>query len=67
MKSKFSNTLNENLNQTNKKTNKNISKLHLKKIFYLFIFRGRGRDGEREGKKHQCVVDSRAPGSGGLT
>ena len=25
-------------------------------IFYLFIFRQRGREGEREGEKHQCVV-----------
>ena len=24
--------------------------------FYLFIFRERGREGEREGEKHQCVV-----------
>ena len=24
------------------------------KIFYVFIFRERGREGEREGKKHQC-------------
>ena len=30
----------------------------LKKIFYLFIFRQRGREGEREGEKHQCVVTS---------
>ena len=29
--------------------------------FYLFIFRQRGREGEREGKKYQCVVVSRAP------
>ena len=27
----------------------------------LFIFRERGRDGEREGEKHQCVVASSAP------
>ena len=26
------------------------------KHFYLFIFRERGREGEREGEKHQCVV-----------
>ena len=25
----------------------------------LFIFRERGREGEREGEKHQCVVASR--------
>ena len=28
---------------------------------YLFIFRERGREGEREGEKHQCVVASHAP------
>ena len=30
------------------------------KIFYFFIFRERGREGEREGEKHQCVVGSQA-------
>ena len=34
--------------------------------FYLFIFRERGREGEREGEKHQCVVASRAPPTGDL-
>ena len=34
------------------------------KIFYLFIFRERGREGEREGEKHQCVVASHAPPTG---
>ena len=29
--------------------------------FYLFIYRERGRKGEREGEKHQCVVASQAP------
>ena len=29
------------------------------KRFYLFIFREEGREGEREGEKHQCVVASR--------
>ena len=33
---------------------------------FIFIFRQRGREGEREGKKHQCVVASRAPPTGGL-
>ena len=34
---------------------------------YLFlIFRDRGREGEREGEKHQCVVASHAPLTGGL-
>ena len=35
-------------------------------IFYLFIFRERGREGEREGEKHQCVVVSHAPHTGDL-
>ena len=34
--------------------------------FFKFIFRERGREGEREGEKHQCVVASRAPGTGDL-
>ena len=29
--------------------------------FYLFILRERGREGERGGKKHQCVIASYAP------
>ena len=37
-----------------------------KKGFYLFIFRERGREGEREGDKHQCVVASRASPTGDL-
>ena len=32
----------------------------LKRI-YLFIYRERGREGEREGKRHQCVVASQTP------
>ena len=32
----------------------------------LFIFRDRGRKGEREGEKHQCVVASQAPHMGDL-
>ena len=36
----------------------------LKKTFYLFIFRERGREGEREGEKHQCA--SCAPPTGDL-
>ena len=32
-----------------------------KDFIYLFIFRRRGREGEREGVKHQCVVASHAP------
>ena len=34
--------------------------------FYLFIFRERGREGEREGEKHQCVVTSHVPRTGDL-
>ena len=39
--------------------------IHLKeKGFYLFIFRGRER--EKEGEKHQCVVASHTPPTGDL-
>ena len=38
--------------------------LYLFKRFYLFIFRERGREREREGMKHQCVVASHAPPTG---
>ena len=31
------------------------------KIIYLFILWQRGREGEREGEKHPCVVASRVP------
>ena len=31
------------------------------KDFYLFIFREKGREGERDGEKYQCVVASHAP------
>ena len=34
--------------------------------FYLFIFRQRGREGEREREKHQCVVASHVPPTGDL-
>ena len=36
------------------------------KTFYLFILRERGKVGETEGEKHQCVVASRAPPAGDL-
>ena len=36
-------------------------------IFYLFIFRERGSEGERKGEKHQCVVAFHAPPTGGPT
>ena len=34
--------------------------------FYLFIFRERGREGEREGEKQQCVVASHVAPTGAL-
>ena len=36
------------------------------KRFYLFIFRERGREGERQEEKHKCVVASHAPPTGDL-
>ena len=38
--------------------------MHLFKNIYLFIFRDWGREGEREGEKHQCVVASHVPPTG---
>ena len=35
------------------------------KILFIYFQRG-GREGEREGEKHQCVVASRAPPTGDL-
>ena len=32
--------------------------VHLKKKMFFIIFHERGREGEREGEKHQCVVAS---------
>ena len=49
-----------------------MGKLQLRKDlfsrFYLFIFRERGREGEREGEKekHQCVVAFHMPHNGDL-
>ena len=36
------------------------------KRFYLFIFRQRGRGGERVGEIHQCVFASHTPPTGDL-
>ena len=36
------------------------------KRFYLFTFRERGREEEREGRKHQCVVASHVAPTGDL-
>ena len=33
---------------------------------YSFIYLERGREGEREGEKHQCVVASQVPPTGDL-
>ena len=35
-------------------------------IFKIYFFRKRGRKGEREGEKHQCVVASHTPPTGDL-
>ena len=35
-------------------------------LFYFVIFRQRGREGEREGEKHQCAVASCMPPTGDL-
>ena len=35
-------------------------------FIYLFIFRERGQEGEREGEKHQSVVASHTPPTGDL-
>ena len=35
-------------------------------LFYIFIFRERGKKGEIEGEKHQCVVASHTPPTGDL-
>ena len=36
------------------------------KRFYLFIFREKGKEGVREGQKHQCVVASHVAPTGDL-
>ena len=38
----------------------------LKNIFLIYLFLERGREGEREGEKHQCVVVFQAPATGDL-
>ena len=40
--------------------------LKKKERFYLFIFRERGREGERDGEEHPCVVASCMPPTGNL-
>ena len=34
---------------------------------FIYLFLEKGREGEREGEKHQCVVASRAPPTGDLS
>ena len=36
------------------------------KILFIYLFLERGREGEREGEKHQCVVASHTPPTGDL-
>ena len=43
-----------------------VFRQHILKRFYLFIFRERGREGEREGEKHHCVIASHTPPTGDL-
>ena len=37
-----------------------------KKILFIYLFWIEGREGERKGEKHQCVVASQAPPTGDL-
>ena len=37
------------------------------KKYFIYFFRERGREGEREGEKHRCVVASHAPPTQDLT
>ena len=41
-----------------------LRKTEKKFFLILFIFRERGREGERDGEKHQCVVASHVPTNG---
>ena len=43
-----------------------LPKLSFFKKIFIYFFRERGREGEREGEKHQCVVASREPPTGDL-
>ena len=45
----------------------NVTPIHLFFLrFYLFTFRERGKEGEREGEKHQCVAAFHTPPTGAL-
>ena len=43
-----------------------LTQVFKKDFVYLFIFRERVREGEREGEKHQCVVALHVPPTGDL-
>ena len=43
-----------------------ISSFFFNVFIYLFIFKEKGREVEREGEKRQCVVASHVPPSGDL-
>ena len=42
----------------------NYTEYALKK--FIYFYRQRGREGEREGKKHQCMITSWVPPTGDL-
>ena len=46
-----------------------LSKFHSLYLFFkdfIYLFLDRGREGDREGEKHQCVVAFHAPPTGDL-
>ena len=44
-----------------------MKRLDFLKIYFIYLFfREKGREGEREGEKHQCVVASCVPPTGDL-
>ena len=45
---------------------KNILFTDFFKIVFIYLFLERGREGEREGEKHQCVVAPHVPPIGDL-
>ena len=42
------------------------NKRNAKKVFYLFSFREKRREGEKDGEKHQCMVASHTLPTGDL-
>ena len=55
-----------NVNKATKLTIFNINVYFIFLIFYVFIFRERGKEGERGWEKHQCAVASHTPPTGDL-